>query len=46
MNTVIISALSIAVLFTGKHWIDARAEAAELRAQVAHLKRRLTRSSR
>lgn len=46
MTTVLIAALSVVVLFVGKRWIDARAEVAGLRTQVAILKRRLTRSDR
>jgi len=37
-----IAALCVAVLYLGKRWLEARSEAAELRTQVAFLKRRLT----
>lgn len=46
MTTAVIAGLSIIVLFVGKHWIDARSEAANLRTQVAVLKRRLTKTGR
>ena len=44
MSTVVIASLAAGALFLGKRWLDARAEVAELRTQVALLKRRLTRS--
>jgi hypothetical protein len=44
MSTAVIAGLSAGALYLGKRWLDARAEVAELRTQVALLKRRLTRS--
>jgi hypothetical protein len=46
VTTVLIAALTVVALYFGKRWIDARSEVAELRTQVAILKRRLTRSER
>lgn len=43
MATVVIAGLSIILLYVGKRWIDTRTENAELRMQLAVLKRRLTR---
>ena len=44
MLTVLIATLSGAVLYLGKRLLDARSEAAELRTQVAFLKRRLVKA--
>jgi hypothetical protein len=46
VSAAVIAGLSVGVLYVGKRWIDARAEAADLRTQVAVLKRRLTRNER
>lgn len=42
MLTALIAALAGVALYLGKRLLDARAEAAELRTQVAYLKRRLS----
>jgi hypothetical protein len=44
MMTALIAALAGAVLYLGKRLLDARSETAELRAQVAFLKRRLSKA--
>jgi hypothetical protein len=44
MTTAVIAGLSAIALYVGKRWLDARTEVAELRTQVAMLKRRLTRT--
>ena len=44
MLSAFIAALCVAVLYLGKRWLEARSEVAELRTQVAFLKRRLTRA--
>jgi cell division protein FtsL len=44
MMIALIAALAGAVLYLGKRLLDARSETAELRAQVAFLKRRLNKA--
>jgi hypothetical protein len=44
MFSALVAALAGVILFLGKQLIDARAEATELRSQVALLKRRLARA--
>jgi hypothetical protein len=46
VTTALIAGLSATALYVGKRWLDARSEVAELRTQVAMLKRRLTRTGR
>ncbi len=41
MLAVLIAALAAVALYLGKRLLDARAEAEQLRTQVAYLKRRL-----
>jgi hypothetical protein len=42
--TALIVALAGAALYLGKQLLDARAEAAQLRSKVEHLKRRLSKA--
>jgi cell division protein FtsL len=42
--TVLITVLAGLAIFLGKRLLDARAETAQLRTQVAYLKRRLSRA--
>lgn len=44
MVAVLIAALAAVALYLGKRLLDARAEAAQLRTQVAYLKRRLSKA--
>ena len=44
--TVLIAALAGVVLYLGKQLLDARSETAELRTQVAFLKRQLSKAGR
>jgi len=46
MLTGLITALAGVALYLGKRLLDARAEAAQLRTQVAYLKRRLSKAGR
>jgi hypothetical protein len=43
MSTAVICGLACAVLYLAVRWGGARAENAELRAQIEHLRRRLLR---
>lgn len=44
MVAVFIAALAVVALYLAKRLLDARAEAAQLRTQVAYLKRRLSKA--
>lgn len=46
MTTAFIALLAAGIVYLGKKWLDARAEVADLQAQLAILKRRLKHSSR
>lgn len=46
MSSVAITVLFLVLLYVGKLWLVARSTTADLRTQVAYLKRRLARASR
>ena len=46
MTTAFIALLAAGTVYVGKKWLDARAEVADLQAQVTILKRRLKHASR
>lgn len=46
MTTAFIALLAAGTVYVGKKWLDARAEVADLQAQLTILKRRLKHSSR
>jgi hypothetical protein len=46
MSTVLIGCLLVTVLYLAKRWSDSKGENADLRAQIASLKRQLGRYGR